>query len=210
MCQKTQKKINREHMISIISDTKVFCHKWGFKKEASILDDDNIDKKDYNSLYKIYVNAIDILFSSDLYKRKMKNVSEKAWEYIFSNTSLIRKYTIDKYNVSSSDDILQALMIGEYEEIFGMNPLDFDTWEEFLEKLVGFHSWSLELVDNGGYHEYKEGRVVLSPKIVEPIWSMMEEEAKQHYRNGLYKLDYSSEIVECIMKEIKDILKNKR
>lgn len=163
-------------------------------------DDDGVR----HSLWKNFSNPkrlFDMVFEGPLYMLfkdegecyvKKEDLSAEAWDTIWEKCydakDLVYDYISDKYDAYCIEELFDQIVTGKFQnkgqEISLWDPLEFDTWEEYME-FIGCEDDNLDLryeqYDN--YEEYAQDMDKIDCMDIEdvrPIWDKLFEEGKEY------------------------------
>ena len=135
-----------------------------------------------------YEGPLHMLLSYDEYEPVRDEISDGGWSFIWEHTDLIEEYIVDNYDVSSPDELARQMWYNIFDnpELNYWDPMNFDTWEEYVEleysDYEGDNAISLHF---DTYEEYcaardlgMDGYISAHWTEVQTVWDKMVEEAK--------------------------------
>ena len=147
-----------------------------------------------------YEGPLLMLLAYDEYVPDRKKLSEECRKYILEYTDLIEEYIYDNYEVLSPEGLAQQLWedIFDDPELCYWDPLEFDTWEEYLELCCGDEGENNKVyLQFDTYEEYREARdggidrfVSEHAKEIQIAWERMTEEARTAIKKEEGELPY--------------------
>ena len=144
------------------------------------------------------------------------DIGDEAWKIIFDHDTdnyVMNHFLYEKYGCTDAEEYLEKVLKEEpdYSE---WNPLEFDTWEEYLE-FIGFKgSGTSEGVKRfrtyDEYEEYCHLYCQTSVSDIEPIWELLVEDAKKEFvkdcgRDGRERI-YVPELTGYVMEKFRNLL----
>ena len=140
----------------------------------------------------IFEGPLTMLLCYDEYAPNRGEISERCWKYIEENTDLISDYILDKYEISSEEELALRMWeeLFENPELSYWDPLEFDTWEEYQELLYDVAEENpMAALHFDTYEEYQKARdggpAYFKSERSEEIhmrWQKMIEEAEEEIR----------------------------
>ena len=125
------------------------------------------------------------------YDPEISKISDEAWEYIFKNTDIVLDFIEEEYGVRSPEELAEQMWsdIFDNPELSYWDPVEFDTWQEYLDLVGGDIGSNLALMSFDTYEEYcqfrDEGReyfILEQSKKIKELWNAMVEWAKKQIR----------------------------
>ena len=147
----------------------------------------------------VYEGPLYDLLSFSEYRVRAEDLSEEAWEVIFRETDLLEEYLTEEYDLCTKEELLartiEAADILNDPERSAWDPLEFDTWEEYLA-FRDYEDSDLPNVRDGydTYEAYREARDrgctpgAVTMEDIEPTWNRMVETAKKRIRESVAEL----------------------
>ena len=121
------------------------------------------------------------------YEVRKSDISEEAWEIIFSKTYILDDYIYEKYEIVDANDLLDHIIWSKLDnpENSSWDPLVFDTWEEYIEFIGGEEDGlTPNYTRYDTYEEYEQDIEYcdyLTVDDVKPLWDKMVDDAKQEF-----------------------------
>ena len=139
----------------------------------------------------VYVGPLYMLLRHGEYEVNPRDISDKAWEYIFENTDVLDEYLFDQYGCSSVEEFYFQTVEDKIEndDYTKWDPLVFDTWEDYQVFVNGESYEDFDEVCKpsnyeryGTYAEYIEDLEDMDNLTVAdlvPLWDKMVRDAKE-------------------------------
>lgn len=111
----------------------------------------------------IYEGPLGTLLNYHLYEPDIKGVSEEGWEAIFGETDILQDYIASQLEVSSVQELGRKMWLDIFDnsEISVWDPLEYDTYDEYLELTYGDYDEADKMTATSmfeTYDEYKSAR----------------------------------------------------
>lgn len=158
----------------------------------------------------VFEGPLQMLLSYDEYAVCKSDISEAAWEYIFSHTDVLSDYMRDRYDIVNEQELLNRIIENKFENpnFSAWDPLVFDSWEEYQDFCDGEEEELTPIyMRYDTYEDYLkdlESYMTISVEEILPQWEKLLETAKREFL--IEHSDADKEIVS--FPEIVDYVKN--
>ena len=135
----------------------------------------------------VFEGPLCALLGYEVYEPVKADIGEEAWNTIFQNdtdNSIMRDFLHKKYGCADAEEYLEKIQKEEldYSE---WDPLEFDTWDEYLEFIGYQEPGESENIKRfrtyAEYEDYCELYCQTGVSDVEPIWELMVEDARKEF-----------------------------